>query len=243
MGSLNVESELNMDCKTTLINIDDYLDDMLDSIPTREFQTHIALCRDCRNRLEHEQEFRETLRSLPAPTPNPEFEKRAFIHAEKVYTSSHRINTSVIMKIAASILIVVALGFLFNSIWKSSQTEGLDVLVRLNQPEEIKLVFYSKESLRNVSFSLIPSDGIEPIGFGNQQEIVWQGNLEKGDNLLVVPLITRNRKGGTLVVAIRYGSQNKQFHLRLQVKQPNNPTSGREKLENNVFQSNLSEII
>jgi hypothetical protein len=56
------------------------------------------------------------------------------------------------------------------------------------------------------------------VGFGNQRKVIWRGDLEKGRNLLVLPVIARNLKGGVLTASIHHADERKQFKLRLNVR-------------------------
>jgi hypothetical protein len=228
-----------MDCRTVKDYIEDYLDGMLDDANRKEFMEHAKACPDCRNRLAHERAFRHALRSMPAPAPDPHFATRAFARAAAAHNRRRRINTSIIMRMAASILVIFALGFMFRNTWWPSQPEWPKAFVRLNQPGEIRLVFYSKEDLGNIAFRLEPSEGVELVGFEDQREIVWQTNLVRGKNLLVLPVIARNREGGSLIAEIRHGSQNKQFGLRIKVLQPDSPGPSSGWFEGSVVSTNI----
>ncbi len=223
-----------MDCRITNHYMEDYLDDMLDDATRGRFQEHVERCPDCRNRLARGRELKNALNALPEPILDPDFAARAFKHAAAAHTWRRRIDTSKMMRIAASILVIVALGIVLKGGWGPGQLESPKAFVQLNQPEDVQLVFYSEENLENVTFRLEPPDGIELVGFENQREIVWQGNLARGDNLLVLPVIARNREGGSLVAEIRHGSRNKQFRLQLKVQQADHPHPGADRFDSSV---------
>jgi len=84
-----------------------------------------------------------------------------------------------------------------------------------------------------------PPEGVELVGFENQREIVWQTDLVRGKNLLVLPIIARNREGGSLIAEIRHGNQNKQFGLRIKVVQPDGPRSGAGRFEGSIVSTNI----
>jgi hypothetical protein len=230
---------MEMDCRTVEDYIEDYLDGMLDDANRKEILEHVKACPDCRNRLARERAFRNALRSMPAPAPDPHFAARAFKRAAADHNRRLRINTSIIMRMAASILVIIALGFMFRSTWRPARPEWPEAFVRLNQPGEVRLVFYSKEDLGNITFRLEPSEGVELVGFEDQREIVWQTDLVRGKNLLVLPVIARNREGGSLIAEIRRGSRNKQFGLRIKVLQPDAPRPGAGWFEGSVVSTNI----
>jgi len=220
-----------MDCRTAANCIEDYLDDMLDGAALGRFQEHVESCPDCRNRLARERVLRDALKVLPIPAPAPEFAALAFERAASAQTRRPRINTSVFMRLAASILVMITLGFLFRDAWRPDRREWSEAFVTLNRPEEIRLVFHSKQDLDGVTLRLEPPEGVELVGFDNQREIVWQTDLIRGENLLVLPVIVRNWEGGSLIAEIRHGNQNKQFGLRIKVLRPDEPRPGAGRLE------------
>jgi hypothetical protein len=86
-------------------------------------------------------------------------------------------------------------------------------------------VFNSGQALKNVTLRLNMPQGVELAGFEEQREVVWQTNLVQGENMLVLPVIVRNREGGSLISEIRHGSQSKQFELHIKVMRPDHPAS------------------
>jgi len=225
-----------MDCRTTNF-IEDYLDGMLDDATKDRFREHVQACPDCRNRIAREWILRDALKSMPAPIPDPLFADSVFECVASANIRCRRINTSVFMRLAASIIVIIALGFMFKGTWPSDRLEWPEAFVRLNQPEEIRLVFHSKKDLGNVTLRLEPPEGIELVGFENQREIVWQTNLVRGENLLVLPVIVRDRGGGSLITEIRHGTQNKRFGLRIKVLRLDDPRSGAGRFQGSVVKT------
>jgi hypothetical protein len=115
--------------------------------------------------------------------------------------------------------VVVAIGYLLKVNWQTSRIDVTQVSVAMNVEEEIRLVFNSKENLDSVTFSLEMPNNIELAGYGNKREIIWQGDLSKGSNLLVLPVIARDLEGGLVVASIRHGQNKRQFNLQLTVDQ------------------------
>lgn len=223
---------MEMDCRTADHCFEDYLDGLLEEATRDGFQQHVAVCPDCRNRLRDEQNFREALRSMPVPMPDPDFAACAF---ERAAAAIRRpwINFPA-MRIAASILVIIALGFMFKGNLGSDRSEWPEAFVSRNQPEEIRLVFYSRQNLDNVTLRLEPPEGVELVGFEDRREIVWQTDLVQGENLLVLPVIVRNREGGSLIAEIRHGNQNKQFGLKIRVLRSDGPRPGAARLEDRM---------
>ena len=215
-----------MNCQTASLYTDDYLDDMLEEATQNEFQEHLEACPDCQRRLADEQALRSALKALPSPVPDPEFAASVFKRAVAAQPSRPWINTSAVVRIAASILVIIALGVMVRGFSLPERSEWREAFVRVNQAEEIRLVFRSTQDLDGVTLRLKPQDGVNLVGYENQREVVWQANLNRGENLLVLPVIVRNLEGGTLIAEIRHGNQSKQFNLRIKVIQPEDQRQG-----------------
>ena len=228
-----------MDCRTASHHIEDFLDGVLDDAARDGFQQHIVVCPDCRGQLARERVFREALESMPVATPDPDFAARAFKCAATAHQRRPRFNTSVLIRLAASIVAIIALGFLFKDAWRPDRPEWPEALVRLNQPEEIRLVFYSNQDLSGVTLRLEPPEGVELVGFENQREVIWQTDLVQGQNLLVLPVIIRNQGGGSLIAEIRHGKQNKKFGLKIKVLRPNSSRPGAGKFDGSVTSTSI----
>lgn len=207
-----------MKCKTVFENLDFYLDDELEPAVQERIRHHLSECRKCKNLVFRERELREALRHLPYPAPDPEFADQVFSRAIGKAKRQSR-SYSQWIRLAASILLVVAIGYITKANWRSSQINMTQVSVQMNLKEEIRLVFNSKENLDEVTFSLEIPNNIELAGYGDKREILWQGDLVKGTNLLVLPVIVRDSEGGLIVAGIRHGQNRRQFNLQLIVRQ------------------------
>ena len=228
-----------MDCRTASHHIEDFLDGVLDEAERGGFQQHMEACPDCRGRLARERVFRDALESMPVAIPDPDFAARAFECAANAHQRRPRFNNSVLMRLAASIVVIIALSFLFKDAWRPDRSEWPEAFVRLNQPEEISLVFYSNQDLDGVTLRLEPPEGVELVGFENQREVVWQTDLVQGRNLLVLPVIIRDQGGGSLIAEIRHGKQNKKFGLRIKVLRPDSSRPGAGKFEGSITSLNI----
>ena len=220
-----------MNCQKAIQFLEDYLDNVLDDETRDGFQAHLETCPACRNRLERAQALKEALRTLSTPGPDPDFSTRVFARASAARSRRGASGMSIAVRIAASILVVVALGYILKMNWRPGQADMPEAFLSLNRQEEISLVFYSEKSLNDVTLSLEPPAGVDVVGFEDRRAIVWQVDLKQGENLLVLPVIAHDRQGGSLVATIRHGSRDKQFRLRLNVTPPETRGEDAENLE------------
>lgn len=213
---MNIRKNI-VNCQTPINCLEDYLDGLLDTDLQNNMLNHIKQCPDCQDWIEREKQLRMALKTLPVTPPDKDFNDRIFKQAIKQNNRS-TINHSIWMKLVASIILVVAISLGGKGIWDFSHHGGIEVFVAMNQKEDIQLMFRSEENLSNVTFSLILSEGVELVGFANQREIIWEGELDQGPNLLSLPVIVRHHKGGNLIAKITHDNGNKQFDLKINVK-------------------------
>jgi hypothetical protein len=206
-----------MNCKTVIANLDNYLDGYLDDSSQESFQIHLDECQACRTEVFRAKSQIASLKTLPVPPMDPGFQMRAFRQARKK-SYAHKMRYPAWIAVAAVLILFVSIGVDFQNNWFADQSQINVVEIEIDNTKDVRLVFNSNESLKNVSFALELPDGIELVGFGNQRKVIWRGDLEKGRNLLVLPVIARNQDGGVLIASIHHADERKQFKLRLNVR-------------------------
>ena len=206
-----------MNCPKVTQQLEDYLDGALDEATRDSIRCHLEECPDCRERLSREQEFRDHLKSLPVPSPSPNFEERVF---QRVHTPGYRSRSvpSALLKVAAGILVLIALGVMIKGVLSIGRPNSPKAHLTLNKQSEVNLVFSSKQKLENVTLTIQTPAGIEIPGFEDQRKISWETSLQKGKNVLELPVVARKKDGGTLIANVSSGEQKKQFSMLLEVK-------------------------
>lgn len=222
-----------MNCQTAINYLEDYLDDLLNTESRENVQDHFEKCSECHNLYIKEQYLRKTLRSQPVPQANPEFADRIFERA--VLKSRRKIYYSLIMRMAACILVFISIGFLFKGFWEPGQFKDPGITMEMNKPEEVRLVFYSAKDLNDVTFILEMPSGIDIIGHEGKREIIWQGELNQGKNLLVLPVIIHGPGSNYMKANLRHGEFKKNFSLFFNVKQPGCTDSNTGLIKSNIL--------
>jgi len=104
--------------------------------------------------------------------------------------------------------------------------------IALNQQQDIKLAFYSGESLKGAKITIRLPDNVALVGYPGRRQLSWTTNLKKGDNLLRLPVIATQIARGELTADIEYGDQLKTLTLGLETNESNTSTG---KLKTNGF--------
>jgi hypothetical protein len=85
----------------------------------------------------------------------------------------------------------------------------------MNQARTVKLVIEASRDLSEVTLSVELPDNIDLEGYSDQKQLVWQTHLNKGQNILALPIIATHKGRGELMAKLSYGDKTKQFHIVL----------------------------
>ncbi len=209
-----------MNCLEIQNKLDDFLDESVSDAERQALDAHLKDCAQCRQALEKAQMLRGALRALPVEGPGEGFYERALHHAME--HDRRRPHFYVGGAIAAGFALMLVGSLLFKqpameSGQLSQEIPGLTI--SLNEARDVKLVFNSSQALAQATFTVLLPPGVELRGYPDQREITWEGSLQKGKNLLVLPLIARNTGGGELTAYVSHGDKRKAFRLRMEISQ------------------------
>jgi hypothetical protein len=210
-----------MNCDDTQQRLDDFLDGALDRATRLRVQRHLDTCADCRSRESAGRALREALRDLPVVPPSDGFEERVLRRAADANrpSVSRRRGRLTALAMAASLVAGIGIGLQLSRQDVERGTASL-VTIALQQREVVQLVFHSDTTVRDVTFSVALPEGVELDGYPGRREIVWQGALETGANLLSLPLVAHRPAAGTLRAGIRQGDYSRTFTVDVSVKPP-----------------------
>jgi len=97
-----------------------------------------------------------------------------------------------------------------------AQTEGKPELsIALNQQRDIKLAFYSGESLKGAKITIRLPENVALVGYPGRRQLSWKTDLKKGDNLLRLPVMATQIARGELTADIEYEGRTKTLTLGL----------------------------
>jgi hypothetical protein len=90
--------------------------------------------------------------------------------------------------------------------------------IALNQQQNIKLAFYSGEALQGAKITIRLPENVALVGYPGRTQLSWRANLNKGDNVLNLPVMATQVARGDLVANIEYGDQRKILTLSLEAR-------------------------
>lgn len=210
-----------MNCEDTQELLDDYLDGALDRSVQERLQRHIDQCDACRSRVARAQALQSALQEMPVVAPSAGFHDRVLRQARDASRPdrSRGRRPLIALAMAASLVAGIGIGLQLN------RQDGGDaavpqVAIALQEREVVQLVFRSDAAARDVTFSVRLPEGVELDGFPGMREVVWQGALQPGANLLRLPLVAHSLTHGELRAAIRQDGWSRTFSVDVTVTSP-----------------------
>ena len=94
------------------------------------------------------------------------------------------------------------------------------VTLSLHEEREISLALESQHRVKGATFTVVLPEGLELSGHPGLREVSWIGNLESGQNFLVLPLRAQAGSGGEIVAHIAHVEQRQSLRLQTEVVAP-----------------------
>ena len=114
-------------------------------------------------------------------------------------------------------LVLWMLGGMFLKTPEIAEPAMPSIVMTLEEPRTINLVFSSATALANATMTVILPQGVEVMGFAGQREITWMTSLTKGKNILPLTLIATSPKGGELMATLRHAGDDRTFRVQVTV--------------------------
>ncbi len=219
-------------CNECKNNLRSWVRDELSAAQASRIEQHIALCKDCAIAAHNEQAIFDSLHDSQAvPAPSTGFEERVLGAATgkdgRARTGSHGYGWSTPVAggaIAAALVVGIALGFG----WKSDSGPGEDLalsgaeqaggnqsLIAEPVARNVRLAFSSREALEGVTLTVELPPHVEVSSYPGHQRLSWKVDLDKGENVVNLPLNILFSGEGELVAHLDDGRRTKTFRTSL----------------------------
>ncbi len=224
-----------MNCKQTRALLDDYLDGLLDGAERRAVADHLGHCEACHRELELEQGLRTALHRLHAPEPTEGFFEQALERAARQAQAQRSRRRGLIAggALAASLVLAVTAQLLLPGLdapspaGPAATTAGLarpagipDISIALGEVNKVSLAIHAAMNIDEATFVIELPPGTELSGFPGQHVVRWQGRLKQGKNLLELPVVVNEGRGGILEARIEHDGKRSVYRMKVAVKAP-----------------------
>ncbi len=222
-----------MACKRIIHLLDEYLEKTLDREEMSMITRHLGQCSSCQQEYSEMQALQKALHHLSVVPPSEGAFDRILENAAH-HAESHRRRPWGMIgggAMAASIVFALTIGFLIpgkQELTSPMQKESPvlaslnngsanDISIRLGEVRTVSLAINSAVALQDVVFTIDLPSGIELNGFPKQHTLSWRGQLNKGENLLELPIVARLDTGGVIKARIEHGGKQSEFRLNMEV--------------------------
>lgn len=203
-----------MKCNDIEKRVDEYLDQQMPGNEQQLIDDHISQCDSCKQFYADARRVKQMLNDLPVEQPAPGFEQRLFAAVKRQYPkpAQHHFKAGFATAVAASL----AIWFAASVFVPDTGQPTLDVVsIGLAETRDLKLVFTSVEDIQQASMQIELPDNIELLGYPGQKMLAWKTRLDKGQNVLTLPVQALGKVQGELVATVDYGDKQKTYRLLL----------------------------
>lgn len=177
----------------------------------------------------HSDILRQALKRLPAPEPRPGFVDRALAnatrqpaaHARKrwmglAYLAS-RWETWIGAAVGGAVAAALTTLFLLRPLEQPAPTP-MGISLALNESRAIDVLIDSERELEDATIRIVATGSVVLDGFENEREIGWRAHLERGSNVLSLPVVARSTGQGQLVAVIEHEGRTRRMTINLTVR-------------------------
>ncbi|MCW8126061.1 hypothetical protein [Microbulbifer halophilus] len=169
---------------------------------------HLRRCADCREGAE-DLRIARLLRTMPAPEPAEDFERRALAAAMPQSRERSRVRGWQLAT-AASLLLAVLMAV---PRWQQPAAPAPEAVAAL--PVSVSLDTPRSLSGATIQVSLPPNLALE--GYGDARQLQWQADLSAGANRLTLPVQMRQTGGeAEIVIRIEHEGARREFRVPVQ---------------------------
>jgi hypothetical protein len=165
------------------------------------------------------------LRTMPIPQPRPGFVERALKNATRV-TSGDSIPSRDWCHVMArwetwfgaalGAAAAAAVTFMLMRPIDSGVPEPT-IRLALDEARDIDVLITADRDMRDATIRIAVTGAVALDGFANDHIVDWRSDLERGTNLLSLPVIARKTGDGQLVAVIEHGGKARTVTIDLSV--------------------------
>jgi hypothetical protein len=205
-----------MNCKISLNLVDDYLGGYLDQDTRKALEEHLEQCASCQAQFAQDKALRQRMQAQLIGQPKAGFADRVLARTVEHHQHQERHHWSFIGGAIAASVVIAVTSFVLR--FAAPQPEQAQQTLALNQVTRVALALDSREELKGATITLRLPDNVELKGFPGQRMISWKTDIDRGTNLLALPVKGVAAKNGLLVARLEYGNKSKEYKVELNVK-------------------------
>ena len=174
--------------------------------------------------------LRQALRRMPTPEPRVGFIERALARAAAQEPTTQALLPARLSRFlsrwetwagaALGAAAAAAMTLILLRPVDSTQGPQPQLAMSLHESRNVDVLIDSERELKGATIRIAASGSIALDGFDDEQHIDWQADLERGSNLLSLPVIARTTGKGQLVAVIEHDGRTRRVAVELTVIEP-----------------------
>jgi hypothetical protein len=173
------------------------------------------------------QSLRTALRQMPAPEPRAGFVERALARAAEQHREAQaglpgrlrsfatRWETWAGAALGGAVAAALTMFILLRPADTTVSPPAL--ALTLHEARNVDVLIDSERELKGATIRIVASGSIMLDGFDDERQVDWQADLERGGNLLSLPVVARSAGRGRLVAVIEHEGRTRQVAIDLNV--------------------------
>lgn len=212
----------------------DYLDGSLSPAVAATVTQHLGSCPSCATTINELRSVQRSLALWPAPAARAGALERMLkvaVSTPLPSTSWWRRPTWNLAGVSAAAALMLTVGFGLGLRTAHRGLAGPQIMLAAQPVElgrEVKtvaLMFRASDNLPGANISVWLPDGVQIAGRPDVRHLDWQTDLNRGPNLLELPLVATGPRGGTLLVHLSQGSLVRELEVPITVRLPKAPAA------------------
>jgi hypothetical protein len=177
------------------------------------------------------QTLRQALRRMPTPEPRADFVERALAQAAIQQREVQAVSLPGRLRgfatrwetwagAALGGAVAAALTFILLRPGDTTVDQQPRLALTLHESRNIDVLIDSERELKDATIRIVASGSIVLEGLDDEHHVDWQADLERGSNLLSLPVVARATGNGRLVAVIEHEGRTREVAIELTVIDP-----------------------
>lgn len=209
-----------MKCEAVKKLLDNFVIQRLPESEANEVTDHLSVCKDCQQTYLNTRMLVDVLSSLTVPAVSTDFADRVISKAVRSGAYQPvRLLSYVASGIAASFLILFVLAF--TMLDPQSSTPSSPIVLVSDEIRTVKLAIESARTVEGIRMTIDLSENLQISGYENQKSISWGTSLEKGTNVIALPISAIAQGNGEIKARVEFKGSEKVFIFDTRYKSSN----------------------
>jgi hypothetical protein len=165
----------------------------------------------------------DALKGMPVPPARPGFVDDVLRHATRAHAdrvqplnllARWEMWLGVVVGAAATVLVTVFV------ISPRTDTSTSNITLAVNESRNIDVLIESERTLDDATIRVATSGPVELNGLGDNHEVAWQTRLERGRNVLSLPVVARAAGDAQLIAVVEHAGKKRRVGINLSVRRP-----------------------